>query len=619
MSNMQLILKSIRCQSYRTIADDKLEADDKITVLVGANECGKTNLLEAIELLDSDNEMEESDTKINSEFSRKNYLPNIFYEFEVVDDLREKLKRYSKYFEKNSRVVIVREGNGENDIYLDTPSGQSFQYPDVYKNISDVEQKLHTKNKTVVSLAPNYWTTSPIAYQKNVKLFRDKKVAKVEKKEADEMAGKKLSELVFDALPKVFLWKYSDEYYIPKDVPISFHTEKEQYPSIINLFRLGGIEEDKIASHLTNRDSVYIHNFLTDLSRKVTKVINNTWKQRKNIKLTMHYKETFIEILVEEKGYQIDPKKRSEGLQWYLTFLINFRSKLHTLKNNIILFDQPGDKLHPGGQKDLLERLEELSEKNQIVYSTHTPFMISKEYPERVRLIRRPDDDTEIINKLSKREIFQDELLRNSLGFALSDVAPVADKNILVEGLLDRMVLLEFINKLKKFKFSINLNQSVFIPAHGASKILYYANMLKSNALEVIAIFDNDIAGKNAITANKKKKVLSNKEILSVSIKTGAETMEDLLPLSIIENAANKIGRQTKSSFQKMSGIKTPVMQTIIKNYESQGIQFTDEMKHNLSVEIVDAFTKLEIDASTLKGELKGLYDLIKALKKKIG
>ena len=126
---------------------------------------------------------------------------------------------------------------------------------------------------------------------------------------------------------------------------------KDQYPSVINLFRLGGVEEDKIASHFTNRDSVYIHNFLTELSRKVTKVINNTWKQRKNIKLKMYYKDDWIEILVEEKGYQIDPKKRSEGLQWYLTFLINFRSKLQTLKNNIILFDQPGDKLHPGGQK----------------------------------------------------------------------------------------------------------------------------------------------------------------------------------------------------------------------------------------------------------------------------
>ncbi|MFA5773152.1 MAG: AAA family ATPase [Candidatus Paceibacterota bacterium] len=615
---MQLTLKSIRCQSFRTINDDSLDVDEKITVLVGANESGKTNLLEAIEFLDADKELTESDTKINSEYSRKNYLPNVIYEFELSEELLDKLKRYARFFEKHNRITITREGNDEDETYLDTPNGQGFQYVEIYKNISEVEQKLQTKNGNTISLAPNNWTSSPITYHKNTKLFRDKKLQKVEKKERDDLLYKKISEIIFDALPSVFLWKYSDEYYIPKDVPISFHVIKEQYSSVVNLFRLGGIEEDKIASHFTNRDSVYIHNFLTDISRKVTKVINNTWKQRKNIKLTMHYKEAFIEILVEEKGYQIDPKKRSEGLQWYLTFLINFRSKLQTLKNNIILFDQPGDKLHPGGQKDLLERLEELSEHNQIVYSTHTPFMISKEYPERVRLIRRPDDDTDIVNRLSKKDIFQDELLRNSLGFALSDVAPIAEKNILVEGLLDKMVLLEFINKLKSFKFSINLNSSVFIPAHGASKILYYANMLKNNGLDVIALFDNDTEGKNAIVANKKKKVLVNKEILSVAVKSGAETMEDLLPLKLVEDAANEIGRQYKSSFSKILSLKTPVMQQVVKHYEAEGISFTDDVKHNLSVKIADSFKKLNIDASILKGELKGLYDIVKLIKKKI-
>lgn len=615
---MQLKLKSIQCESFRTINNDSLEIDEKITVLVGANESGKTNLLEALELLDFDKELTQSDTKINSEYSRKGVLPDIFYEFEIADDLQKKLKSYSKYFEKNNKITLARRGNDEDDICFETIGSSGFQYVEIYQNISDVEQKLFSKGGSIVTLSPNQWTAASISYRKNLKLFRDKKVQKVDTKKRDELLYKKISELMSDAVPKVFLWKYSDAYYIPKDVPINFYAIKDQYPSVVNLFRLGGIEEDKIASHFTGRDSVYIHNFLTDLSRKVTKVVNNTWKQRKNIKLTMHYKETWIEILVEEKDYQIDPKKRSEGLQWYLAFLINFRSKLQTLKNNIILFDQPGDKLHPGGQKDLLERLDEISEHNQIVYSTHTPFMISKEYPERVRLIRRPNDDTEIVNQLSKKEIFQDELLRNSLGFALSDIAPVADKNILVEGLLDKVVFIDFINKLKRFKFSINLNQSVFIPAHGASKILYYANMLKNNGLGVIALFDNDIEGKNAIATNKKKRVLTNKEILSVSIKSGAETFEDLLPVKLVEDASNEVGKQNKAGYKRMTNLKAPFMRQIIGHFAAEGISFTDEIKHLLSINLIDAFRKLEVNDALLKGELKELYDLVKTIKRKI-
>ncbi|MFA6427396.1 MAG: AAA family ATPase [Candidatus Magasanikbacteria bacterium] len=615
---MQLTLKSVRCDSFRTINDETLLVDDKITILVGANESGKTNLLEAIELLDSDKELVNSDTKINSVYSSQGNLPSIYYEFEVSDELCTKLRRYAKYFEKNKRVIMVREGNEENDTYLEAPNGQKFHYVDAYQNISDVEQKLQTKEGEFVTIAPNNWIAGPIVYKKNIKLFRDKKIQKLEKTKGDKLIYDRISELIFDELPKVFLWKYSDKHYIPKDVPINFYTTKDQFQSVINLFQLGDIKEDEIASHLTNRDSVYIHNFLETVSRKVTKVINNTWKQRKHFKLTMHYKESWIEILVEEKGYQIDPKKRSEGLQWYLSFLINFRSKLQTLKNNIILFDQPGDKLHPGGQKDLLERLEELAEYNQIVYSTHTPFMINKERPERVRLVRRPDDDTEVINELSSKEVFQDELLRNSLGFILSDVAPVADKNILVEGLLDKRVLLEFINKLKKFKFSINLSQSVFIPAHGASKILYYANLLTSNGLSVIALFDNDIAGKNAILANKKKKVLANKDVVSVSIKSGAETIEDLLPLKLVERSVNEVGKHYKSDFSKITGLKSPAMKQIISHFNTQGIEFTDDIKLDLSVKIIEEFEKLNIESSMLKGEMKGLYDVVKTIKKKI-
>ena len=151
--------------------------------------------LEAIEFLDSDKELVESDTKINSEYSRKNHLPDIYFDFEVDDELREKLKRYAKHFEKSNKVVIVRQGNDEDDTYLDLPSGQSFQYVDAYKNVSDVEQKLQTKDGTVVTLTPTQWTATPISYQKNLKLFKEKKIQKVEDTppppNAEKVAGAK--------------------------------------------------------------------------------------------------------------------------------------------------------------------------------------------------------------------------------------------------------------------------------------------------------------------------------------------------------------------------------------------------------------------------------------------
>lgn len=616
---MNLVLKSVTPTNFRAIKEEILEVDENITTIVGANESGKTSLLEAIELLDPEMEMQPSDTKINSTYSKKNVLPDIVFKFEASPELCKALTEYTKYFEKNSELLIHRTDNdGLNITRLD---GEEFPYVDAYKNLSDVELTV-TTNAGQINLAPGGHTTAPGVFAKNRKLIKDKKIGKISKEEKDKLLSGELFETIEANTPKVFLWKYSDKYYIPKDVPIDFYNNRAEYESVINLFKLGGVPENELASHLhpTNRDSVYKINFLeNDVAPKVTRILNNTWKQRKNIKLKLHFKETLLEILVEEEGYQIDPKKRSEGLQWYLSFLINFRSRLSTLKNNVILFDQPGDKLHPGGQKDLLERFEELAEYNQIIYSTHTPFMISKQYPHRVRLITRPGDDTKIINSPSKKEIFKDELLRTSLGFVLSDIAPVAEKNILVEGLLDKVVLLEFIDKAKKFGFTMDINHSVFIPAHGASKILYYANFIKSNDLTVIAVFDNDKAGKEAIKQNKNKKVLQNNEIILVSAaNANVETMEDLIPLDIVKDSANEVGKLCKTSYQPLTTLKVPTMQSIIQHFAKEGILFEDDIKFKISVSIIEKFRNLKITKADLSGNLKGLFDLVKLIKKKL-
>jgi len=614
-----LILKSITVTNFRAVKDETLVIDEDITTIVGANESGKTSLLEAIELLDTEIEMQPSDTKINSTYSKKNVLPDVIFRFKASPELCKILVKYTKYFDKNSEFLIHRNDN--DGLFATRLDGEEFPYMEAYKNFSDVEINV-TTNTGQINLKPGDYTTALGVFVKNRKLIKDKKIGRIPKNEKDKLLSEELFETIEENLPRVFLWKYSDKYYIPKDVPIDFYNNRAEYESVINLFKLGGVSENEIASHLhpTNRDSVYKINFLeNDVAPKVSRILNNTWKQRKNIKLKLHFKETLLEILVEEEGYQIDPRKRSEGLQWYLSFLINFRSKLSTLKNNIILFDQPGDKLHPGGQKDLLERFEELAEYNQIVYSTHTPFMISKQHPDRVRLITRPGDDTKIINTPSKKEIFKDELLRTSLGFVLSDIAPVAEKNILVEGLLDKVVLLEFIDKAKKFGFTMDINHSVFIPAHGASKILYYANFIKSNDLAVIALFDNDNAGREAIKQNKSKKVLQNNEIILVSsVNTSAETIEDLIPLNIIKDAANEIGKLSKTGYQFLATPKVPVMQNIIQHFTKEGIIFEDDIKFKISVSVIEKFRNLKITKADLNGNLKGLFDLVKLIKKKI-
>src|SRR5260370_19064346 len=119
------------------------------------------------------------------------------------------------------------------------------------------------------------------------------------------------------------------------------------------------------------------------------------------------------------------------------------------VRDQVLLFDQPGDRLYPGGQKDLVRLIEQLGQRNQVVYTTHSPFMISKSRLGRnVRIISKPTAANEhqtgysiITNEIRETDIRQSDLLTDALGFYWTDFVPVGEFNVLMEGKLDGAVV----------------------------------------------------------------------------------------------------------------------------------------------------------------------------------
>jgi predicted ATP-dependent endonuclease of OLD family len=58
-------------------------------------------------------------------------------------------------------------------------------------------------------------------------------------------------------------------------------------------------------------------------------------------------------------------------------------------ENYVLLIDDPGVYLHILGQRDLLQTLERIAKKNQIIYVTHSPFLIDCDYLERNRIFEK--------------------------------------------------------------------------------------------------------------------------------------------------------------------------------------------------------------------------------------
>lgn len=87
--------------------------------------------------------------------------------------------------------------------------------------------------------------------------------------------------------------------------------------------------------------------------------------------------------------------ERSRGFVWFFSFVAYF-SELDAAKTSdlIVLLDEPGLALHATAQDDLLRYMEErLAPEHQVIYTTHSPFMIDATHSERARTVMDVDDE----------------------------------------------------------------------------------------------------------------------------------------------------------------------------------------------------------------------------------
>jgi predicted ATPase len=129
---------------------------------------------------------------------------------------------------------------------------------------------------------------------------------------------------------------------------------------------------------------------LDDASATLTKTISDRWKQRRyevQFRADGPFFYTFVKD--ERDPSLIRLEERSMGFQWFFSFDLMFMYESKgTFKNCVILLDEPGLHLHPDAQKDLLKRMEEYARENTLLYTTHLPFMIDLQKPERIRVLR---------------------------------------------------------------------------------------------------------------------------------------------------------------------------------------------------------------------------------------
>lgn len=83
---------------------------------------------------------------------------------------------------------------------------------------------------------------------------------------------------------------------------------------------------------------------------------------------------------------EIELDQRSQGMQYFFSFFLIFLVEAaDTHENSILLLDEPGNSLHGTAQAKIIEFLRKITDENQVIYSTHSPFMVDAEHLEEIR------------------------------------------------------------------------------------------------------------------------------------------------------------------------------------------------------------------------------------------
>ncbi len=142
-----------------------------------------------------------------------------------------------------------------------------------------------------------------------------------------------------------------------------------------------------------------------------------------------------------------------DGIRWFVCFLIDLLWLELQTEQLILLIDEPATPLHPGAQRIVAKMIGDVSHIYQVVYSTHSPFMIDWNFPQRVRLLVRDHESrrTHINNKpyaANSGERIWDPL-RQATGVTVGDIAVVSEKNIFIEGISDQILLANYARILR--------------------------------------------------------------------------------------------------------------------------------------------------------------------------
>lgn len=516
------MLEKVFIENFLSIYNNQeLKVSNKLTTLIGGNASGKSTILKAINKMNG----EKIDIK-EKNINRLEDETTISMKFYLDKSIRKKLNE--SYFDNdNNKLLRLPDIDLYYYLYLDEKGELQYELKDKDdKQVNII--KLNIKNLS------KYFEQSLKGYNSQIKKKIQEIILTLDK-DTDILANlteeeqsildqntkddfnklkSELKDIENKLLPNYkFIYMNSFKDILVDDITID---SIEKNTTVVNFLNIAGITKDEIVKAVDNDDQQKIRTIENKTISIVTKHFKKIFSQVKDddmfkLSMTIDTKNRKLNFWIQNKitGESVLPfTSESEGMQWYLSMYLRlYEYFVNETKNTfyILLLDEPNIYLHAEAQYDLLNNVFKGKLNDvQIIYSTHSPYMIDANDLFSIRIIDK-DDETKIFNntidylkfkrkgeKLNDVDVLSPVLISTGINISNQLTISPSDKIIVVEGPHEYYAFAAMKRILK-----IKNNNLKIIPCQGATKVPFMCNYLYGLGYCVTAVFDNDKEGRD--------------------------------------------------------------------------------------------------------------------------
>ena len=229
---------------------------------------------------------------------------------------------------------------------------------------------------------------------------------------------------------------------------------------------------------------------------------------------------TIARARIKNNLHRVDTpfSERSAGFVWFFSFLVKFAQVKNAGGSVVLLLDEPGLSLHGRAQGDLLRFIDDkLAPSHQVIYSTHSPFMVPADKLERVRIVEDKVDAMTTPRRSHGTKVSRDVLkveadtlfpLQGALGYEATQTLFVGEHTLLVEGPSDILYLQALSAALGERGRTALDPRWTLCPAGGIDRIMPFVSLFAGKKLHIAVLSDEAQGAKGKVDRIRQSDIL---------------------------------------------------------------------------------------------------------------